>query len=242
MQIELHRAAWDRGTKEYLLPADLTLSPGERLVILGGAGSGGGLLLSLIAGGLQPTEGMVRFTSGGKEMTRREVRQSVCMIPRSGGLWDPLTLWENVETLCRLYGMGRERTQLECERALDRCGLGRGEDIPFGKLPPDWRKMGAAAAAMACGAALVCAEDLTWGLTERECLRLAGVLRPSPESGTVFVTHMEDPARAEASGRRFLLLGQGRILFDGSGAEVLRAGRSARFADAAERILREAEG
>ena len=237
MLIRLHRAALNLGGEGRFGPVDLEAAQGDRIVLLGPDGDA---LFHLMTGERQPSLGMVRFISGGRELTVKERLRTICLIPREGGLWDEMTVWENLLTVSGIFGLSRGRSDLECSLAMERCGLNAAEDIPFGKLPPDWRKMTAVASALVAGASVAAFMEPAYGLEPHMALRIAGLISSVfPPDMTVLVR--TDPASgAELMGRRFIIAGEGRILFDGGSDALRRAGMSDSFGTAAERILREA--
>ncbi|MBR4503229.1 MAG: hypothetical protein IKP22_15295 [Clostridia bacterium] len=237
MLIRLHRAALESGEMGKLGPTDLEAARGDRIVLLG---PDGGVLFHLLTGKRQPSEGMVRFISGGRELTEKERRRAVCLIPRNGGLWDEMTVWENLLTVSRIFGMSRAGSDLECSLAMKRCGLDMAEDIPFGKLPADWRKMTAVASALVVGASLAAFMEPEYGLEPHMALRVAGMISTVFPPDMTVIVRTASFANAELMGRRFILAGGGRILFDGGEDALRRAGMSDSFGTAAERILREA--
>ena len=237
MLIRLHRAALDLGGRGKIDPADLEAAQGDRIVLLGPDGDA---LFRLLSGERQPSDGMVRFISGGRELTEKEKRRAVCLIPREGGLWEEMTVWENLLTVSRVFGISRARSDLECSLAVDKCGLEMAEDIPFGKLPLDWRKMTAVASALVVGASAAAFMEPDYGLNSHMALRIAGLISAVFPPDMTVIVRAASVSGAETMGRRFILAGGGRILFDGGEDALKHAGMSDSFGLAAERILREA--
>lgn len=88
------------GTKEVLKGVNLTVEPGESLVIIGGSGSGKSVMLKNAIGLMTPTEGRIFFN--GEDVTkahgeaRAAMRNRVGMLFQAGALFDSLSVWENV--------------------------------------------------------------------------------------------------------------------------------------------------
>ncbi len=242
MMIELHRASLDQAPSGRLEKTDITVIPGERIVLTGPRGGGKRALLSLLTGAAPPSEGTARYTSEDAELSPRERKRRIRVIPAGGGLWEDLTVWENLLAACRLYGMSRKASEISAERAMEECGLTRAEDIRFGKLPPDWRIRAALAAARASGAEVIGAADAAAGLFKNESLNLASLMGRLFDDRTTVIACEEDPALAEAFGKRFLMLREGRLVFDGTAKELLLASHRGDFASAAAAFFREAEG
>src|SRR5206468_3175195 len=92
---------------------------GEILALLGPNGAGKTTTLRMLAGLISPTTGTV--TIDGVPLTRAtgtELRARIGFLTESPGLWDRLTVRENLQIYARLYGLAdRERA---IDRALDR--------------------------------------------------------------------------------------------------------------------------
>lgn len=88
------------GGKVVLDHVDLTVMPGESMVIIGGSGSGKSVTLKCILGLLHPNGGSIKID--GKEMIgvsnneRKEVMNKFGMLFQGAALFDSLRVWENV--------------------------------------------------------------------------------------------------------------------------------------------------
>jgi len=88
------------GPKKVLQGADLEISKGESMVVLGGSGTGKSVLIKCIIGILRPDGGKV-YVSGQevtslREWELNEVRKKFGMLFQGGALFDSLSVWENV--------------------------------------------------------------------------------------------------------------------------------------------------
>jgi ABC-2 type transport system ATP-binding protein len=86
----------------------LDLRPGEIFALLGPNGAGKTTTLRMLSGLIAPTSGAVRI--GGEVLDARNaarLRARVGFLTESPGLWDRLTVHENLMTYARLYGLPR---------------------------------------------------------------------------------------------------------------------------------------
>ena len=121
-------------TKSYdgvaaLQPTDLVLPAGRTTVLIGPSGCGKSTLVRLMAGLIQPDEGVVTFD--GVEMTpaaARKLRQRIGFVVQDGGLFPHLTARGNVTLLARHLGWKAERIR---ERLEELTELAR---FPAGRL------------------------------------------------------------------------------------------------------------
>lgn len=88
------------GSKEVLKGVDLTIEPGESMVIIGGSGSGKSVTIKHIIGLLKPDKGSVKiFNTEVSKITEKEwykIRKKFGMLFQSAALFDSLTVEENV--------------------------------------------------------------------------------------------------------------------------------------------------
>ena len=88
------------GNKVVLESVDLTVMPGESMVIIGGSGSGKSVTLKCILGLLYPNSGSIKID--GTEMVgigadeRKKILTKFGMLFQGAALFDSLPVWENV--------------------------------------------------------------------------------------------------------------------------------------------------
>ncbi len=86
------------GGKQVLRGVDLTVAPGQSLVIIGGSGTGKSVTIKCALGLLAPDQGQVSF-DGALAKDRKSIdtlRRRTGMLFQGGALFDSLTVWENV--------------------------------------------------------------------------------------------------------------------------------------------------
>ncbi len=119
--------AKDYGDGFGLTPVDLTLGPGELVVLVGPNGAGKSTLIGLCAGLLEPTEGDVKVV--GEPAGSIEARAATSYLPDAPVLYDDLSVYEHLEYVARLHGV--HDWQPLAENLLERLELtGRADDLP----------------------------------------------------------------------------------------------------------------
>ena len=100
-----------------LANVSLTISPGERLALVGPTGAGKSTLAKLVARLYDPTSGSIRFGDiDVRDATLRSLRQRICVVPQEGFLFNG-TIRENVR-------IAREgATDAEVDGALAAVGI-----------------------------------------------------------------------------------------------------------------------
>ena len=90
------------GDVDALLPLDLEIGAGERVVLVGHNGSGKSTLLRMVAGLLDPSDGEVEIA--GAEAGSLEARAITSFLPDEPVLYDDLSVREHVDYIGRLHG------------------------------------------------------------------------------------------------------------------------------------------
>lgn len=113
---DVHKAF---GAKTVLRGVDLTVAPGQSLVIIGGSGTGKSVTIKCALGLLKADSGDVFFD--GETAARRsavsQLRRRTGMLFQGGALFDSLTVWENV-AFALVYRDGVSRTEAR-KRAIE---------------------------------------------------------------------------------------------------------------------------
>ena len=98
---------------------DLEVRAGEVVGLLGANGAGKTTLIRLLLGLLRPTSGAVRLFG---LPPSREARARLGYVPQGLGLWEDLTVAENLEFAARAFGVRRPALDPDLERAPRRRG------------------------------------------------------------------------------------------------------------------------
>ena len=204
---------------------DLVVAPGEAVGIIGPNGAGKTTLFNLIAGGLTPTAGSIRFD--GRDLSKQPP-QGRCRagIGRTHQIPQPfenLTVFENL-----LVGAvhGRRKSEREvtqsCGEILERLGLIKRANTLAGSLTLLERKRLEMARALATAPRLLLLDEIAGGLTEGECLELVATIREIRQAGVaiLWIEHVVQALLAVID--RLVVLNFGRKIAEGMPKEVIQ--------------------
>jgi phospholipid/cholesterol/gamma-HCH transport system ATP-binding protein len=219
------------GRKRVLDRLDIDCAIGESLVIIGGSGTGKSVLVKCILGLLQPEAGSIRVdgieTAGLRRAAREHLMQKFGMLFQGSALFDSLRVWENV-AFGLIQGRGMER-QAAKEIALAKlAAVGLGPEV--GELRPaelsgGMQKRVALARAIAAEPEIIFFDEPTTGLDP-----IMGdvindlIVKCVREVGTTAVSITHDMVSARKIADRIAMLHGGRIVWEGSAAEIDRSG------------------
>lgn len=127
MIARLHSVSIRFGRTPVLVGVDLAINPGERIGLTGPNGSGKSTLLGVLATLLVPSDGEGEVLGARLGTTEvRGARPRIGWVGHSPGLYDELTLRENLVHLARLGGIA----PAEADRCLEAVGLAAAADRP----------------------------------------------------------------------------------------------------------------
>lgn len=210
------------GGRHLLAELSFEMRSGEVLALLGPSGSGKTSLLRLIAGFDAPSSGQLLLQGEPASVAGRVLRP-----PEGRGLalaFQDATLFPHLDAIGNVLFAIRQGSRAErlaqARAALAEMGLAGMEGREVGSLSGGEAQRVALARAFAADARLLLLDE-PFGNVDRPTradllLRLKAKLSGGP--GALIITH--DPADALELGARILLLREGRLLADGSHAEI----------------------
>lgn len=217
------------GGRPLLRDFTLSVPRGQVCVLVGASGSGKTTVLRLLNAMLRPASG--RVSVDGRDTAATDpvaLRRGIGYVPQGGGLFPHMTVAENVELIARLRAAApadRSRASAEALAAV------RLPEAEFAARYPDelsggQRQRAAVARALAGGGAAVLMDEpfgaLDNALREELQDELGALLRRLGKT-VLFVTH--DMHEAVHLGDRLVVLSEGRIVADGTPADVVLSAR-----------------
>jgi putative ABC transport system ATP-binding protein len=196
----------------------LAIPRGQLVLLTGPSGSGKTTLISILAGLIRPTSGVVdvcgyQLTSIGEADNARVRREHVGFVFQADNLFPALTALGNVVEVLRLRGLPRHVATPVARAALTRVGLADRMDHRPGELSGGQRQRVAVARALASRPALLIGDEITSALDGTTALEIMQLVRAfvTDDTAAVIVTHDH---RLERFADRIIRMEDGRIVAD----------------------------
>jgi ABC-2 type transport system ATP-binding protein len=201
----------------------LEVQPGEVVAFLGPNGAGKTTTVDMILGLARPSEGSVEIFGG--DARKAVALGRVAAVMQSGGLLKDFTVRETVELTASLFSPSRP-----VDEVLDRAGIVEISDRLVGKASGGQQQRLRFALALLPDPDLLILDEPTTGMDVQGRREFWNAIRSDAAGGrtTVFATHYLEEADAYAD--RIVLVRRGKIVADGTAAEIkaLSAGRTVR--------------
>ena len=197
---------------------DMTVRRGEIFGFLGPNGSGKTTSIRMLCGLLTPDAGSGRTLGHDIVTGSASIKLQVGYMTQRFGLYEDLSIRENLDFIGRMYGMDRRRERVDA--ALERLGLAERQGQLAGSLSGGWKQRVALAACMLHEPALLLLDEPTAGVDPQARRSFWEEIHALSEQGiTVLVsTHYMDEAERC---HRLAYIAAGRLLASGTPAELV---------------------
>lgn len=190
---------------------DIRVRPGEVVGLLGANGAGKTTLIKMLLGLSAPSSGTVLLFG---EPPSRRTRTRVGYVPQGLGLYDDLTVRENLAFVARAFG-----NPSPAMHPAD-PGIAGSLDRTVGQLPLGLRRRTAFAAALSHSPELLMLDEPTSGVDALARAELWSTIRASAEGGAGVLVSTHYPEEAENCDR-LVLMHEGRVVADGSLSDII---------------------
>lgn len=242
--IEVNDLVTHYGSVKILDGINLTINPGEIVIIMGGSGSGKSTLLRHLLGLHTPTSGSIKLL--GKDITAvsatqmHDLRTNMGVSFQGGALISSMTVGENIQLPLRENTKLDESTMgIMARMKLEVVNLGGFEDLMPSQLSGGMIKRAALARAIVMDPKMLFFDEPSAGLdpvASSELDDLILKLRDSMRMTIVVVTHELESAFKIAD--RITVLDHGKILITG-GVEEVKTSKISRVQDLLNRRSRD---
>lgn len=231
---DLYRTFKDKATGASICALDhisLSVPKGKMTAIIGPDGAGKTTFLRMVCGLLAADSGDLAVLGLNINDHAQNVQDRISYMPQKFGLYEDLTVAENMDLYADLHGIPKEKREKRFERLLHMTGLSPFTSRLAGKLSGGMKQKLGLACTLVRSPDLLLLDEPTVGvdpLSRRELWEIIGEL-VREEQLTVLVTtaYMEEAELCE----KVIVLYEGKILADTTPAELkaLAAGRCFRL-------------
>ena len=198
---------------------NMQVRPGEIYGFLGPNGSGKTTSIRMMCGLLTPDSGSGHTLGYDIVSQASEIKRHVGYMTQRFGLYDDLSLRENLDFIARIYGMPDRRQRVQ--QALERLGLQGRQNQLAGTLSGGWKQRLALAACMLHNPRLLLLDEPTAGVDPKARRDFWDEIHQLAAEGmTVLVSthYMDEPERCHRLG----YIAYGKLLANGTPQELIR--------------------
>ena len=195
---------------------------GEIYGLLGANGAGKTTTIKMLCGLLQPTRGKISLAGMTANLRRSALRQKIGYMSQKFTLYDDLSIRENLEFYCGVYGVPRRWRRRKLDWVLEICGLGGKEKMLTGQLPGGWKQRVALGASVLHEPEILFLDEPTSGvdpLARRQFWKLINELARAGTAILVTTHYLEEAEQCNRMG--FMVAGE--IVAQGSPSEIKAA-------------------
>ncbi|WP_300530209.1 ABC transporter ATP-binding protein [Maricaulis sp.] len=202
-------------SKRAVKGVSFTLEKGEVLGFLGPNGAGKTTTMRMLAGCLEPDEGIASIAGYNCVEARLEAQARLGFLPEGAPAYPAMTPRGFVKFGLRARGFRGDALTRACALAIERVRLGEAADQPIGTLSKGFKRRAALAAAIAHDPAVLILDEPTDGLDPNQKDGVRALIREmAPDKAIIISTHILEEVPAVCS--RAIIIASGKVLFDGT--------------------------
>ena len=218
----------------------LTIKQGEIFSLLGVNGAGKSTTIKMLSGIASVTSGDAYLNGKSIVKNSKEVRSIIAVSPQETAIAPCLTVNENLELICGIYGMDKEKSKNKTHELSELLGLTSVSKRKAGKLSGGWQRRLSIAMALISEPEILFLDEPTLGLDVIVRSELWDIIRSLKQSVTIVLTthYMEE---AEALSDRIAIMKDGKLVVCGSSDEIKSMAGVDNFSEAFIRFSKGAE-
>lgn len=209
------------GDKDAVSHVSFSVGRGEIVGFLGPNGAGKSTTMRMITGFLRPTAGEVSLGGVPVSQDSKAVRAMIGYLPENNPLYEDLRVREYLSFRATIKGVPRAQRRERIERVVHTCEVAEVADRIIGTCSKGFRQRVGLADALLANPPVLILDEPTVGLDPGQVVHTRELIRQLATDHTVLIsTHILPEVESICS--RALILHEGRLLFDGSVAELRR--------------------
>ncbi|MGF1537378.1 MAG: ATP-binding cassette domain-containing protein [Elainellaceae cyanobacterium] len=198
---------------------NLDIRYGEIYGLLGANGAGKTTTIKMLCGLLGITQGEVTLAGQTRDLRSSGLRQRIGYMSQKFTLYDDLSIQQNLEFYCGVYGVPRRQRPDKIRWVLDICGLTGKAHLVTGQLPGGWKQRVAFGASVMHEPEILFLDEPTSGvdpLARRQFWRLIEALTDQGTAVLVTTHYLEEAEHCN----RMAFMAAGEVVAQGSPSQI----------------------
>lgn len=192
---------------------------GEVLGFLGPNGAGKTTTMKAITTFLTPTEGKIHVGNFSVTEKSEEVKKHIGYLPENNPLYHDMPMIDYLDFVARLQGIEKSRVKERILEMIRVCGLEEEKHKKIGELSKGYQQRVGLAQAMIHDPEVLILDEPTSGLDPNQIVEIRELIKKIGKEKTVILSsHIL--AEVEATCDRIMIINKGKIVADGSSAEL----------------------
>jgi gliding motility-associated transport system ATP-binding protein len=207
--------------KDFAAIRDVTFSvpQGQVAAFLGPNGAGKSTTMKILTGYLAPSAGHARVAGVDVNADRIGAAERLGYLPENGPLYPDMTPLSLLRFFGRARGLSGARLQQRLDAVITRCALEAVVEKPIQKLSKGYRQRVGMAQVLLHEPDVLIMDEPTSGLDPNQIRQVRETIRELGRDKTILLsTHILQEVEAMAD--RIIFINRGRVVFDGTPAEM----------------------
>ena len=198
---------------------------GEVVAFLGPNGAGKSTTMKLLTGYLAPSAGQAFIAGHDMATDRLAGAARLGYLPENGPLYPDMSPRDLLNFFADARGLSGVRKHERIEAVVELCALGAVIGKPIGKLSRGYRQRVGMAHVLLHEPDVLIMDEPTAGLDPNQIHEVRETIRKLGENKTILLsTHILQ--EVEAMAKRVLFIDEGRLIYDGTVADLTKDGRA----------------
>lgn len=203
---------------------NLTVRKGEVLGFLGPNGAGKSTTMKMIAGYLTPDEGVIRIDGHDIETDTLAAQREIGYLPEGAPAYPDMTPRQFLEFIAQVRGLRGDSARAAIEAAVSSTELDPVLEQPIDTLSKGFKRRVGVAQSILHNPPILIMDEPTDGLDPNQKHAVRELIRAmAPEKAIIISTHLLEEVEAVCT--RAVIIDRGRIVADGTPAELLARSR-----------------
>ncbi|MCI0333094.1 MAG: ABC transporter ATP-binding protein [Planctomycetes bacterium] len=218
--IELQQVCRSYGDKVAVANLNLRVAAGELYSMLGHNGAGKTTAIKLLVGLIRPTSGTIHVGGYDVVTQTREAAALIGYVPDQPFLYDKLSGREILQFVSRMYGMDGRQSARAIDREIERFELAEFADQLTETYSHGMKQRTVFASALLHAPRVLVVDEPMVGLDPHSIRLVKDLLKREVAGGMCVLMSTHTLTAAEEISHRVGIMNQGRLMFDGTVAEL----------------------